>query len=489
MNQTTAPGGSPMGTGAFGSPTTGFGTSGYRTYVLVSLLVVYTFNFIDRVLIGVVAEPLIREFQLQDWQFGLLSGFGFALLYTILGIPIARAAETHNRVTIIAICVALWSAMTALCGLANSFLMLLVFRVGVGVGEAGCTPPANSLIADYFIPKARATALGVYAMGVTLGGVLANLFGGPIAQALSWREAFIYLGLPGILLAIVIKLTIKEPPRGFTDNAAPNGDGAAEAVTPTKPAHMAPRAKFGEALRELGSKASYWYMTVGATIAAFCGYGVSNFQSPYLQRNLGLTVGEAAVQFNVPIALASALGTVMLGFIVEKITPRHPNAIAWLPATGLIASVPLYYVGFNTEDPTLALVALAMAGLSKYGYLTAQYTIGQGVVGMRTRATAIAILLFIVNLIGYGLGPLFVGAVSDGAIDFFLSGTEYADTLNRFICKGDLSELEAAAADVCRVANGQGLRFAMTLITSFYAIAGIAFLLAGRNLQKDLVSR
>ncbi len=458
----------------FGSPETGYGTTGYRTYVLITLLIVYTFNFIDRILIGVVAEPLIQEFELQDWQFGLLSGFGFALLYTVMGIPIARMAETHNRVTIIAICVALWSAMTALCGLANSFLMLLIFRIGVGIGEAGCTPPANSLIADYFVPRARSTALGVYAMGVTLGGVLANLFGGPIAQAWSWREAFIYLGVPGILLAVIVKLTVKEPPRGFTD---PGGT--------TK----VPRASFGEAMRELASKRTFWVMTVGATIAAFCGYGVSNFQSPYLQRNLGLTVAEAAVQFNVPIAMASALGTVLLGFIVEKISPRHPNAIAWLPGLGLMVSVPLYVVGFNTDNPTLAVICLMAAGLSKYGYLTSQYAIGQGVVGMRTRATAIAILLFIVNLVGYGLGPLFVGLVSDTAISMSLAASDQAADLTRFICKGDLSALTAAQAELCQAANASGLRTAMTITSLLYALAGLAFILAGRTLQKDLIAR
>ncbi len=460
--------------GAFGSPATGFGTAGYRTYVLVSLLVVYTFNFIDRILIGVVAEPLIQEFQLQDWQFGLLSGFGFALLYTIMGIPIARFAETNNRVTIIAICVALWSAMTALCGLANSFLMLLVFRIGVGIGEAGCTPPANSLIADYFIPKARAKALGIYAMGVTLGGVLANLFGGPIAQALSWREAFIYLGVPGILLAIVIKLTVKEPPRGFTD---------------PPDVQKVERASFGEALRELGSKTTFWFMTAGGTIAAFCGYGIGNFQSPYLQRNLGLTVGEAAIEFNVPILLASAFGTAALGFLVERISQRRPNAIAWLPAVGMMLAVPFYILGFNTEDRTLALFFLCLAGFLKYGYLTAQYAIGQGVVGMRTRATAIAILLFIVNLIGYGLGPLFVGLLSDLSVDSFLAATEFAGTLDRFICKGDLAALTEAQAATCVKANGDGLRAAMTITASLYAVGGLMFLMCTATLQRDLIAR
>ncbi len=460
--------------GTFGSPSTGYGTKSYRTYVLLSLLMVYTLNFIDRVLIGVVAEPIIQEFQLADWQFGLLSGFGFALLYTVMGIPIARLAERYNRVVIIAICMALWSGMTALCGFATGFIMLLLFRVGVGIGEAGCTPPANSLIADYYPPKSRSAALGVYAMGVTLGSVLANLFGGPIAEALSWREAFIYLGIPGILFAVVFRLTVKEPPRGFTD-------------PPDAP--KVERASFAEAIREMTSKQSYWYMTAGATLAAFCGYGISLFTSPYLQRNLGLSVGEAAVEFNVPIGLASALGTVLLGFIVERMVTRHPNAIAWLPGLGLIASTPLYVVGFNTDDPTLALACLMLAGMSKYGYLTAQYSIGQGVVGMRTRATAIAILLFIVNLIGYGLGPLFIGVISDITITMTLAASEAGQGLDNLICKGDLSGLATAQATLCEAANAQGLRTSITITSLLYAIAGLMFILAGRTLQKDLVAR
>ncbi len=458
----------------FGSPTTGYGTKSYRSYVLFSLLLVYTFNFIDRILIGVVAEPLIQEFQLLDWQFGLLSGFGFALLYTIMGIPIARLAERWNRVAIISICLALWSLMTALCGFATSFWMLLLFRIGVGIGEAGCTPPANSLIADYFIPRTRSTALGIYAMGVTLGGVLANLFGGPIAEALSWRDAFIYLGVPGIMFAVIFRMTIKEPPRGFTD-------------PPDAP--KIERAGFGEALRELASKTTFWTMTAGATFAAFIGYGVQNFQSPYLQRNLDLSVGEAAVQFNVPIGLASAFGTFLLGWIVEKIAPRHPNAIAWLPGLGLLLAVPFYVVGFNTDTPWLALVCLCIAGLVKYGYLTAQYSIGQGVVNMRTRATAIAILLFVVNLLGYGLGPLFVGFVSDLTIGQVLSASQFADTLTLTACKGDLSGLTDAQVTLCADANASGMRVAMTTVSLLYIAASAFFFLSARTLQKDLVAR
>lgn len=455
------------------APALGFGSAAYRGYVLVCLLLVYTFNFIDRILISVVAEPLIREFQLLDWQFGLLSGFGFALLYTFLGVPIARFAETRNRVVIISACLGLWSLMTAACGLAGGFLMLLIFRVGVGIGEAGCTPPASSLIADYYPPRSRAAALGVYAMGVTLGGVLANLFGGPIAQMFSWREAFLYLGGPGLALAVLVRVTVKEPPRGHSD-----GGGAPAAE----------RTGFGEAMTELASKPTYWLMTAGATIAAFTGYGLNAFQSPYLQRNLGLSVGEAAITFNVPIGLAAALGTAAAGLAIERLTPRWKNAVAWVPALAMIAASPLGVIGFSTPDRTIALVSLAVAAFAVYGYLTSQYAIGQSVVGLRNRATAIAILLFVQNLIGYGLGPLFVGFMSDTFIAANIAGADSSGALTLAACKGDLALFSDAQGAVCAHANGAGLRRAMTLTASFYAAAGLMFLLAGRTLQRDLVS-
>jgi predicted MFS family arabinose efflux permease len=465
----------PVNPGEGGSPETGFGGKGYRTYVLVSLLVVYTFNFIDRILIGVVAEPLIREFQLYDWQFGLLSGFGFALLYTILGIPIARLAERWNRVAIISTCVIIWSLMTALCGFATSFLMLLLFRVGVGIGEAGCTPPANSLIADYYTPNTRSTALGVYGMGVTLGAVLANLFGGPIADLWSWREAFIYLGFPGVTIGVIIFFTVKEPPRGYTDPP-----GAPKPV----------QTSFGEALREILSKPTYWRVTAGSSIAAFVGQGVVTFQTPFLQRNLGISVGEAAVQFNVPIGLASAFGTFFMGYLIQRMTPRYPNAVAWLPALGIAIAVPFYLIGFNATNPNIVLIALCIAGLSKYGYVTSQYTIGMGVVTMRTRATAVAIMLFFTNLFGFGLGPLFVGVVSDLFISAQLVGSEFATGLSLSLCKSDLSALPQIQADYCLAANASGLQNALTFTVLIYFLAAACYFLATRTLQKDIpVSR
>lgn len=456
----------------------GFGSFGYRTYVLVTLFMVYTLNFIDRVLISVVAQPIIDEFKLADWQFGLLSGFGFAMMYTLMGIPIARLAERYNRVRIIAFCVILWSVMTAACGWAWGFASLLIFRVGVGIGEAGCTPPANSLIGDYYPPKSRTTALGFYAMGVTFGGVLANLFGGPIAQSLSWREAFIYLGLPGVIVGLIVLLTVKEPPRGYSDPP--------DTVRPEK-------ASMGETLKELGSKSTFWVMSIGAMVAAFVGYGISSFQAAFFIRVHGLEVAEVALRFSVPIGIAGTIGAFAGGWLTEKTSSRFPNSQAWIPAWGFILSVPCYLIGFYTDNLTLALITLMMGGALHYAYLGAQYSIGQGVVSAQSRATAIAILLFIVNIVGYGCGPLFVGIASDFFTSSYIAGSEYAGELTSAVCKGKPAELVAALgqqnADFCVQANGEGLRNSFYITVCFYMIAGIAFLASCRTLQRDLVAK
>src|SRR6056300_264290 len=271
---------------------TGYGSPSYRHYVLILLMLVYTLNFIDRTLIAVVAQPIIESFQLTDAQWGLLYGPPFAIFYAVMGLPIALWADRSNRVQIIALCIVLWSVMTALCGVAAGFATLLMFRIGVAIGEAGCTPPANSLIGDYFIARKRATALGIYAMGVTLGSVLANLFGGPIAEMQGadvgkwvnsiglnwlfsgldwasiegWRIAFVVVGLPGVLVAMLVWTTIKEPPRGYSD-----------------PPTIAPLSKppLSEAFKELKVKPSFWWMALGASLVAFVGYGLVSFQAPF----------------------------------------------------------------------------------------------------------------------------------------------------------------------------------------------------------------
>lgn len=455
-----------------------FGTSGYRGYVLFSLLLVYTLNFIDRALIGVVSEPIIREFQLTDLQFGFLSGFGFALTYTLFGIPIARFAERFNRVRIIAFSVILWSVMTALCGIAGSFIALLVFRVGVGIGEAGCTPPANSIIADYFPPRSRARALAIYAMGVTLGSALAAAFGGPIAEAFSWRTAFIILGLPGVVVGLFVLFTIKEPPRGYSD---PPGTPQLEKLG------------FGATLKKLSGNRSYWINALAATIVAFVGYGVSSFQVSFFVRVHQLSISDVALQLVLPISLSAAAGTFGGGFAIEKLSGRFPNAVAWVPGWSLIASLPLYWTGFTTDSQSTALMMLIVAAFLHYTYLGSQYTIAQGVVDVKARATSIAILLFVVNLIGYGLGPLFVGAISDILSASYVNSAAVSSQMTLELCKGTDASILAAGSqamlEACRQATGEGVRDALRFTAMIYGASGLSYLWLCRHLQKDLLAK
>ena len=465
---------------------TGFGTKSYRTYVLSALTLIYIMNFVDRGLLAVVGPELVPELGISDTQFGLLTGFGFALLYTIVGIPLARYADAAHRVWIMTVCVALWSLMTVLCGLATeitigsftigAFWVLLMCRVGVGIGEAGCTPPANSLIADYYAPRDRSQALGVYSMGVTLGGMFANLIGGWVTDAFDWRTAFFVVGLPGLLIAVIFKMTVKEPPRGFTD---PKGPQSSEPVA------------LREAIRELTTKPAFWLMTAGATIAAFCGYGISSFQSIFLVRAHEITTGEAAIWINTPVALSAALGTFATGWLATKLYQKHPGAIAWVPALGLAISIPFYVFAFTAESLLFAAIGLIIGGFVKYGYIAAQYTIGQGVVSMRVRAMATAVLLFIANLIGYGFGPLFIGFTSD---IFFVSGVAElgvaADELARSQCHPRaIGELSENLQNVCGAVYSQSLQSAMVIMSILYAAASLFFLLTWRRLDKDMVDR
>lgn len=451
-----------------------YGSAGYRNYVLLALTFVYTLNFIDRILIGVVAQPIIEEFKLQDWQFGLLSGFGFALMYAVAGIPIARWAERANRVKIIAASIILWSGMTALCGIAGSFMMLLIFRVGVGIGEAGCTPPANSILADYFPPRSRARALAVYSTGVTLGSVLANLFGGPIAQAFSWREAFLILGGPGVIVGLIIFFSIKEPPRGYSD---PVGTPKVAALNML------------DTLKLLNGKPTYWLNVIAATLVAFVGYGVSNFQAPFFQRVHGLSVGEVATQISVPLSLAAAAGTFFFGFLIERISNRYPASVAWLAGLFLILSVPLYWLGFSAESAGTATLFIGVAAFLHYGYLGAQYTICQGVVDARSRATAIAIMLLVINLLGYGLGPLTIGYLSDMFATSHLAGSG----LTQAMCRGPDAQLLATLGEaklaLCAEASAEGLRSSIKAMTSVFVLGGIFFLWTSRYMDRDMVAR
>lgn len=437
----------------------GHGEASYRAYVLGALLLVYTFNFIDRVVIAIIQEPIKHEFHLTDLQLGLLGGPAFAVLYTFLGIPIARLAERKNRMTILSICLAIWSAMTALCGFATSYAALLAARIGVSVGEAGCTPPAQSVISDYFPAKSRATALSIYALGVPIGSMLAAIGGGWLAQTFGWRSAFLILGVPGLILAIIVKLTVKEPPRAKSSDAA-----------------EAPG--FGAAFRELARKPTFWHNALGSAIASFVGYGVGQYLNSFLMRSHGLTLLESSRLTGVVLGLAAAFGTFFAGWLADRLVKRYPNALAWLPALGFIIATPFYIAGYMMPSLTAAIPLLVVGAITHYFYLGCMYATNQGIVQPRLRATATAVLLFVVNLLGYGLGPPVIGALSD-----MLMSMRLADVgLTKAACEGLV-----ASQGACAAASEFGLRWAIFIGLFGYLWAAVHFLFAWRTLRKDWV--
>lgn len=443
------------------APYAGFGAKPYRAYVLGVLLAVYTFNFIDRVVIAIIQEPIKQEFGLSDLQLGLLGGPAFAVLYTLLGIPIARLAEKRNRMTILSICVALWSLATAMCGFAGSFLTLFTARIGVSIGEAGCTPPAQSVISDYFPADKRATAISIYALGVPVGSMLAAIGGGFIAEYLGWREAFWMLGFPGLALAILVKLTVKEPPRSGV---------VAGVETPT----------FLEAFAALSKKPTFWHVSLGSAVASFVGYGVGQYLNSFLIRTHELTILQASQLTGVVLGMAAAFGTFFAGWLADKVVKRHPNALAWLPALGFFVATPFYLVGYMAPSLWIGVPFMVVGAVTHYFYLGCMYASIQGVAPPRMRATATAVLLFIVNILGYGLGPPVIGALSD-----FLANTSLQQfSLTTADC--GLGTLEANKTS-CAVGKEFGLRWAIFIGLFGYLWAGVHFLLAWKTLRKDWV--
>lgn len=445
----------------------GHGSKGYRAWVLAVLLVVYTFNFIDRSLIGVLQEAIKTDLNISNFYLGLLGGPTFAILYTLTAIPIARWAESGNRITIVSLGTAFWSLMTAACGLAANFMQLALARVGVGIGEAACVAPAHSAISDYFPAERRATALAIFSLGIPIGTSLAAFGGGWLVQHFDWRTAFLMLGLPGLAVALLLKLTVREPPRTGGVVKAPG---------------------FGAAIKALSGKTSFWHVAFGGALISFVGYGSSQFLGSHLVRNyeIGATLQEeianAAYTLGLVAGVSTALGTFLGGFLSDRLMPRHPLVNSWLPALGVFIAVPIYAVSFFQAAFPVALATLMVAPIFHYLYLGPMFAVTQGSAEPRMRATATAFLLFVVNLIGYGLGPPFVGAANDWFASMLLAN----DQLTLAQCAPPAMAPENAAA--CASAQGLGLKYALATTLFFLLWAGVHFLLAGRTLKRDRVS-
>ena len=370
----------------------------YRRYVLGLLLVVYVVNFIDRSILNILLEPIKQEFSPSDTALGFLSGVAFAIFYATLGIPIARWADRGVRRDIIALALFVWSGMTALCGLARSFPQLVLLRIGVGVGEAGCSPPAHSILSDYYPPEQRGTAFGIYALGIPIGTAFGFFFGGWMAETLGWRAAFLAVGLPGVLLAIVVRLTLREPPRGLSEQRAEAQD-----------VELAPIA----VMRTMWGQATFRHLAAAGTLHAFVGYGVTAWNAAFLIRTHGMSIGEVGSWLALIAVAFGGLGTFLGGYLTDRLSPRDARFRLWVPGVSTLVAVPFAVFFYSWPDVR---VALALAGIPVFFgamYLGPTFALTQALAPLRMRALASAFLLFLINLIGLGLGPQMVGIASD----------------------------------------------------------------------------
>ena len=378
-------------------PTGHYDTTSARYYAVGLLTVVYAFNFIDRQLLSILQESIKLELGLSDSQLGLLTGFAFAIFYVTAGIPIARWADRSNRRNIIAMAVGLWSFMTALSGLAQNYLQLLAARVGVGVGEAGGSPPAHSIISDIFPPHRRASALALYSTGVNFGILFGFLLGGWLNEFFGWRVAFFVVGAPGILLAIIVRYALREPVRGAAENKT-----ATESTVP-----------FKDVLRLLWSRRSFRHMAMGAALNAFAGYSISSWTASFMIRSHGMTTGELGTLLALIMGLGGAIGVFSGGLIAERLARHDVRWYMWLPAlTGFIC-LPFMVAVYLVDGAYTSLALAAVPGVLFNVYLGNTLAMTHGLVGLRMRALSSAILFLVLNIIGLGMGPWFIGILSD----------------------------------------------------------------------------
>jgi len=411
-------------------------SNAYRAYVLCILVLVYTFNFIDRQIVGILAIPIKEDLGLTDTQLGLMGGLAFALLYTTLAIPIAMAADRMSRTWIMTGALVVWSGMTAVCGLATNFWQLFLARVGVGIGEAGGVAPAYSLISDFFPPNQRARALSVYSFGIPIGSALGIVFGGIIATLVDWRFAFIVVGAAGILVAPIFRATVREPVRGAFD---PKGSDSS-----------APSLK--EIMRVLLKKPSFWGLSLAASCSSMMGYGLFFWLPSFFVRSYDVTLLTASLVYGAILLVGGIAGTWLGGSLADRFGETNRSAYARIPAFAFLATVPFYLVGVLSPTLTISVLVMVVPTALGLAWLGPVISAVQHLVPPNMRATASAIFLFVNNLIGIGIGTLAIGAISDGLQDRF----------------GD-----------------ESLRYAILAGTTFYLLAASIFLLSARRLEQD----
>ncbi|MGB3627838.1 MAG: MFS transporter [Henriciella sp.] len=368
-----------------------------RTWVLIVLTLVYTFNHVDRQILITVIEPIKAEFGLSDEQIGILTGLAFAALYATLGIPVAMWADRGNRRNIITLALTIWSGMTALTGLAQNFVHLFLARMGVGIGESGGTPPATSMIADLYPPQQRAFALGVYTTGIGFGIMIGYILGAFVYAQFGWRAAFFAAGIPGLLLALLVRFTVKEPVRGFSDDFNSSEDAPG----------------FGETLKFMLSQQSYMLILLGCLMICISANAFVAFTSSYLQRTFDVTVADVSLPLGLLIGGVGGLGAMVLGALCDRLSAKDLRWRPWMVAACSAAALPFAWMMLSARSVEMAYLWNIVPSFVGLIYASIAYTATQELVKVRMRSVAAAFTLFSLTLIGIGGGPWIAGRISD----------------------------------------------------------------------------
>lgn len=448
----------------------------YRGTVLILLMLYSLCSWADRTVLSTIGQAIKVDLKLTDVQLGFLHGFAFSMLYVTLSIPAARLSERYNRINIIAGSIALWSAFTSLSGFARTFIQLLLCRVGVGVGEACGNPPAYSLITDYFGPRRRATALSIYQLGLPLGIMTGAIAGGLITQHYGWRAAFMALGVPGILLAIVLKLVVRELPRGHSDVLA--GRVAQSDVSPST-LETAKRVFAIPAARN---------MIAGVTLFTFVNYGSGAFVAPFLVRAYDLNYAEVGLIIGFAIGASNAVGTFLGGYLSDHFGKSDARAYAYVPLIGLVIATPISIAAFLQADWRIAVGLLTIGAVIQFVYFSPTYAAIYNMVDARMRATTTAIISLVASLAALVIGTVAVGALIDALSQHYFAIAQ----AGRFatLCPGGVAGPGASAvlATNCHAAIDQATRTSLAVCTLGLAWAAVHFYRASRTIRADFAN-
>ncbi|MGE3301571.1 MAG: spinster family MFS transporter [Hyphomonadaceae bacterium] len=445
---------------------------GYMTWTLFLLSIMYANNYADRTVLAVLAQPIKNELNITDTQLGLLSGLAFAAFYALFGYPIARLSDRLGRVNIITICCLLWSAMTALCGTAAAYTQLLIYRFGVGIGESGYAAPGHALISDYFPPRTRTTALAVFSAGVPIGALLGSIIGGWLAHHFGWREAFLFVSIPGFILAPILRLTIKEPPRGNWDASRLAGKPLAK----TPPLWVVVKAQF--------SIPTFRHAWAGTIASGFFGSG-SAFLGAYYVRRFDIDLTTVGLVLGILSGVAALIGTFLGGFLTDQFAKVSKRWYALLPAIALSLAGPIHVFGYTQSDWKMQVAIMLISGSLSSLATVPFYGLTQNLLPSHMRASGAAVIFFFINLISLGFGPVFNGMVIDWMTQHFFASYQMGEYFA--VCgKGAKHVADATIAAACHTALAEGTRWTLAGAIIGLWWGAVHYLIASRTVARDL---